>query len=128
MVEHAGWAGRYAVFAGDEFDFITAAGRAQPRRLRRAGRSHAHENLKAVADRAIERAVADPVDIAQHDAIHPQCLARADHDAAADSVEPQHIQRRIGGDAQSSPLADAEMNNSLLPPDYPLVKDDDDAA
>ena len=62
IVKHAGLAGRYALLARDEFDFIAAISRAQPRRLRRAGRSHANENLQPVADRAVERAVANPVD------------------------------------------------------------------
>ena len=125
IVEHAGLAGRYALLARDEFDFIAAIGRAQPRRLRRAGRSHAHENLQPVADRAIERAVADPVDVAQHDAIHPQCLARSDHDAAAGGIQPHHIERRAGGDAQSPPLADGEMNDALMPADDAAVEVDD---
>ena len=125
IVEHAGLAGGYALFAGDEFDFITAVGRAQPRRLRRAGRSHPHENLEPLADRAIERAVADPVDVAQRDAIHPQRLARTDHDAAAGGLKPHHIERRAGGDAQSAPLADGEMNDALMPADDAAVEVDD---
>ena len=125
IVEHASLAGRHALFAGDEFDFVTVIGRAQPCRLRRAGRSHPHENFQTVADRAIERAVADPVDVAQRDAIHPQRLARTHHDAAAVGVEPHHIQRRAGGDAQSAPLADGEMNDALMPADDAAVEVDD---
>src|SRR5450755_4352942 len=125
IVEYAGLAGRNAFFAGDEFDFITVVGRAQPSRLRRPCRSHAHENLETLADRTIERAVADPVDIAQHDAVHPQRLARAHHDTAAGGVEPHHIQRRAGGDAQSPPLAHGEMNDALMPADNPAVEVDD---
>ena len=58
IVEHAGLTRRYPLLARDQFDFITAIGRAQPRRLRHPGRSHPHENLKTLADRAIKLAVA----------------------------------------------------------------------
>src|ERR1700733_1335474 len=125
IVEHAGLAGGYALFAGDEFDFISAINRAEPRRLRRAGRSHPHENLQTLADRAIQRAVADPVDIAQHDAIHPQSLARADHDTAAGRIQPHHVERRAGGEAQSPPLADGEMDDALVPADNAAIEVDD---
>ena len=56
IVEHTGLAGRDALFARDQFDFIAAVWRgAQPCRLRRAGRSHPHEHLEPVADRLRER-------------------------------------------------------------------------
>ena len=74
---------------------------------------------------AIERAVADPVDVAQHDAIHPQRLARPDHDAAARGIELDDIERRAGGDAQSLALADGEMNDALMPADDAAVEIDD---
>src|SRR5882757_1324227 len=64
IVEYASLAGRHALLACDQFDFITAFRRAQPRRLRRAGRTHPHEHLKATVDRAVERTVADPVHVA----------------------------------------------------------------
>src|SRR5437899_8105299 len=122
IVEHAGLSRGYALFARDQLDFISAIGRAQPRRLRRAGRAHPHENLETLADRAIERAVTDPVEIAQHDAIHPQSLARADHDAAAGGLQPHHIERPAGSDAQSPPLTDSEMNDALMPTDGAAVE------
>src|SRR6202000_2923559 len=117
--------GRYALFARDQFDLIPAIGGAQPRRLRRAGRSHAHENLEPVADRAIEIAVADPVDVAQHDAIHPQRLARPDHDAAACGIKLHDVQRRAGGDAEALALADGEMNDALMAADDMAVEVND---
>src|ERR1700676_3206768 len=64
IVEHARLAGRHTLFARDQLDLIAAIGRAQPRRLGAAGRPHPHENLQPLADRAIERAVANPVDVA----------------------------------------------------------------
>src|SRR5882762_3979543 len=97
IIEHAGLARRNALFAGDELHFITTIDRAQPGRLRRARRARAHEHLDAGADDAIERAVADPVDVAQLDAIHPQRLARTNHDAAAGGFEPDDIERRGRG-------------------------------
>src|ERR1043166_374689 len=64
VVEHAGLAGRDALLARDEFDLIAVRTRAQPRRLRRTRRAHAHEHLDAVADHLIPHAVTDPVDVA----------------------------------------------------------------
>src|SRR6202000_2011459 len=117
--------GRYALFARDQFDLIPAIGGAQPRRLRRAGRSHAHENLEPVADCAIEVAVADPVDVAQHDAVHPQRLARPDHDAAAGGIELDDIKRRTGPNAQALALPDGEMRDALMAADDMAVEVDD---
>ena len=59
------------------------------------------------------------------DAIHPQRLARADHDAAARRIELDDIERRAGGDAQSLALADGEMNDALMPADDAAVEIDD---
>src|SRR5262249_15461417 len=72
IVEHTGLAGRDALFARDQLDLVTAVAAAQPRRLRRPRRAHPHKNLKARADRAIDLAVADPVDVAKLDPVHPQ--------------------------------------------------------
>src|SRR6266540_1530385 len=125
IVEHAGLAGRDALFAGNEFDLITAVDRAQPGRLRRARRAHAHEHLDPVADDAIQQPVADPVDVAQPDAIHPQRLTRPNHDAAAGRIELDDIERRAGGDAQPLALADREMNDALMPADCTAFEIDD---
>src|SRR3954454_5148360 len=125
IVEHAGLTWRYALFARDKFDLIPAIAGAQPSRLRRAGRAHPHENLESVADRAIDRPVANPVDVAQQDAVHPQRLARADHNLAARRVQPHHIQRRAGGDTQASSLADREMHDALMSADGASIKIDD---
>jgi len=125
VVEHAGLAWRYAFFAGDELDLIAAVDRAQPGRLRRTRRAHAHEHLDAVADDALQRTIADPVDVAQLDPIHPQRLAWTHHDAAARGIELDDVKRRAGGDAQSLALADGEMNDALMPADDVAAEIDD---
>src|SRR5665213_1607143 len=125
IVEHAGLSRSDALFAGDQFDFIAALGGAQPGRLRHPGRAHAHEYLEATADGAIEFAVADPVDIAQRDAIHPQRLARTDHDALTGGIEPHHIKRRAGSNPQPAALADGEMHDALMGADDAAVAIDD---
>src|SRR5882672_1407903 len=125
VVEHAGLARRNAFFAGNEFDFVSTVDGTQPGRLRRARRAHAYEDLDAIANDALERAVADPVDVAQPDAVHPQRLARPDHDAAAGGIELNDIERRGRGDAQPLALADGEVNDALVPADYMAVEIDD---
>src|SRR6185503_15898938 len=125
IVEHASLARRYALFAGNQFDLIAAIDRAQPGRLRRPRRTHAHEHLDAVADHALQRAVADPVDVAQLNADHPQRLARSHHDAAAGRIELDDVERRAGGDAEPLALADGEMNDALMPADCPAIEIDD---
>jgi hypothetical protein len=112
-------------FAGDQFDFIAAVDRTQPRPLRRPCRAHAHEHLDAVADDAVQRTVADPVDVAQFDTIHPQRLARSHHDAAAGGIELDDVERRSRRDAQSLALADGEMNDALMPADDVAAEIDD---
>src|ERR1700712_3782501 len=124
-VEHAGLARRHALFAGDQFDFVAAVDRAQPRRLRRTRRAHPHEHLDAVADDAVQRTVADPVDVAQLDAVHPQRLARSHHDTAAQGIELDDVERRAGSNAQPLALADGEMNDAPMPADDFAAEIDD---
>src|SRR5206468_6474630 len=124
-VDNAVLAGCNDHLAGDEFDLIPAVDRAQPGRLRRARRAHAHEHLDAVADDAIQRTVADPVDVTKANTIHPQCLARPHHDAAAGGVELDDIERRAGGDAEPLALADGEMNDALVTADDASIEIDD---
>src|SRR5262249_36317141 len=114
IVEHAGLARRDALLARDELHLVMAGRAAQPGRLWRARRAHAYENLEPLADRIVKRTVADPVDIAQHDAIHSQRLARTDHDAAARSIQSHDIERAACGNAQSLALAHREMGNPLV--------------
>src|SRR5262249_44042391 len=73
----------------------------------------------------IERAIADPVDVAQDDAVHPQRLARADHDAARRGIEPDDIKRRARSNLQSLALADGEMRNALMMAEHAATEIDD---
>src|SRR5262249_46279845 len=121
----AGLPGRDALLAADQFDLIMAVVAAQPGRLRRTRRAHAHEHLEPASDRAIDIAVADPVDVAQHDAVHLQRLTRADHDAPARPLEPQDIERRPGCDAEAAALPDGEIGDAVVLPDHAAVEIDD---
>src|SRR6185437_11221700 len=125
VVEHAGLSGRDALLARDQFDFVAAVAAAQPRRLRRARRAHPHENLETVADGVVEHTVADPVDVAKPDAIHPQRLARTDDDAVRRRVEPQHVKRLVGRNAQSLALADGEVRDALMGAEHAAIEVDD---
>src|SRR6266852_127113 len=114
VVEHAGLPRGHALLARDQFDLVMAVAATQPGWLRRAGRAHPHEYLEAIGHRAVDRAVADPVDVAKPDAVHPQGLARADHDAACRGIEPHHIERRARRDPKPLALADGEMRDALM--------------
>src|SRR5262249_6965789 len=95
---------------------VSTVGAAQPGRLRHPRRAHAYEHLKATRNRAVERAVADPVDVTQHDTIHSQRLARTDNNPARGSIEPHDVKRTAQGDAQSLALADGEVRDPLMAP------------
>src|ERR1700758_462332 len=95
IVEDTGLAGRHAMLAGGQFDLVAAIGGAQPRRLRRARRSHFYEELAAIlGKRLADLAIADPVDVAQHNAAHAQGLARPDDDLSPRCIKPHHIEWR----------------------------------
>ena len=48
VIEHAGLAGRHAMFAIDKFHFVAGGAVAQPGRLRRPGRTHLDEHFQLV--------------------------------------------------------------------------------
>ncbi len=73
----------------------------------------------------VDRAVAEPVDVAQPDTARAQRLARTDHDSPGGGVEPHHIERRAGGDAETTPLADGEMNDAVMMAEHPAAEIDD---
>src|SRR5262245_44822483 len=101
------------MLAVNQLHFIPVGAVVQPRGLRRTRRANLYENLAAVVDkRLIDRTVADPVDVAQHDPAHAQRFTRADNDAATLRVEPYHVQRHSGGDSETATLPDGEMNNA----------------
>ena len=83
VVEHAGLAGRNAVLAVDQFDFVAASTVPQASRPAAGASNVPSRTPRGDRRRAPHRArLADPVDVAQHDAAHAQRLARADDDAA----------------------------------------------
>jgi flagellar hook-length control protein FliK len=111
-----------------KIDLVIIAAAVQPSRLRRPGRAHFHKDLEAViGKRLTKRAVADPVNIAQEYAAHAQRLARADNDLTALGVEPHHVKRRAGGNAQAAALADGEMNDAGMRAQHAAVEIDDRA-
>ena len=72
-----------------------------------------------------ERAVADPVDVAQRDAAHGQRLARADDDALRRRVQRDDVERNGTGDLEALPLADGEMNDAVVAAQHIAIEIDD---
>src|SRR5262245_43497100 len=111
IVKHAGLPRRYAVLPGDQINLDALRATAEPGRPRRSGRAHPHEHLvPANTKRLLDRALADPVDVAQPHAARPQRLARADDDAPRRRIEPHHIERIASRDAKPAALSDREAN------------------
>ena len=78
-----------------------------------------------------ERAVADPVHVAQRDGARLQRLARADDDLRLGGVEP-HDEERLaacarhgGAEAEAAPLADRVMNDAGVAAQHAAVDMDD---
>ena len=60
--------------------------------------------------------------------MHPrgaQRRPRADHDAAVGGVEPHHVERLAGGDAEPAALADGEIDDAGMAAEHPAVEIDD---
>src|SRR5262249_43060736 len=115
-----------AALAGDETALDAGRAAGKPRRLRRPRRAHLDEHLvPAGAQRVIDAVLAQPVDLAQPHPAGAQRLARSDHDAARRRIEPHHIERMPGGDAEPAALADGEMNDAVVPPEHMAVEIDD---
>src|SRR5215831_10149804 len=126
VVEHAGLARRHAVLAVEEVDFDARPSPAQPCRLRRPRGAHLDEHLvPARAQRVVDGVLAQPIDLAQPHPAGAQRLARPDHDAARRRIEPHHVERMAGGDAEPSPLADGEMDDAGMSAQHAAVKIDD---
>src|SRR5262245_29635213 len=126
IVEHAGLAGRDSFLTGDEIDRDALAIPAQPCRPWRPGGANLDESLvPAVTQRLVDRAVAEPIDVAQLHAARTERFARSDHDAARGSVEPHHVERMAGRDAEPAPLADGEMDDAGVPAEPAAVEIDD---
>src|SRR6185312_16942427 len=88
-------------------------------------RAHAYEHFEPFADSAIERTVADPVYIAQYDAMHLQRLARTDDHTAVRGIELHDVKRRVGGDAKTAALSDSEMHDAVVAADNATIEIDD---
>ena len=57
--------------------------------------------------------------------LRAQRLARPDDDAPRRRIEPHHIERIAGGDAEAAPLADGEMDDAVVAAEHPAVEIDD---
>src|SRR5215470_6733776 len=124
LVEDAGLSGGNAVFTVDQFDFKTMRA-VQPGSLWRAHRADLDVDFAMTADRFVDRAIAQPVHIAQANAAGPQCFARADHNPAQRRIETHDIERRTGGNAKPAALTDGKMNNALMAAEYAALEIDD---
>src|SRR5215831_9452826 len=60
VVEDAGLSGGNTVLAGDQLDFKTIGTAVEPGGLRRAGRADLDVNFAMIADRFVNRAIAEP--------------------------------------------------------------------
>ena len=81
--------------------------------------------MPACTQRAINCALAEPVDLAQPHAARAQRLARTDHDAACCRVEAQHVERMAGGDAEAASLPDGEVDDAVVAAEHTTVEIDD---
>src|SRR5579863_10367890 len=80
VIEDASLAWRHAILARDQFDLDGAMGaEAQPRRPRRPRRANLHKDFGTPLHRLADRAVAEPIDIAEPDAARPERFVRTDH-------------------------------------------------
>src|SRR5882672_12410986 len=111
IVEHAGLPWRHTIFASNEIDLDAVRAAAEPGRVRRTSRAHPHEHLvPAGAERLLNAALADPVDVAQPHPAGAQRLARTDDDVPRLRIEPHHIERMAGRDPKPAPLANRESD------------------
>src|SRR5262249_34891100 len=126
VVEHGGLARRDAVLAVEEVDFDARPSPTQPCRPRRPRGAHLDEHLvPARAQRVVDGVLAQPIDLAQPHPAGAQRLARPDHHAARRRIEPHHIERMAGGDAEPAALADGEVDDAGMSAQQAAVKIDD---
>src|SRR5579872_564439 len=125
LVEHASLSRGNAVFAADQLDLKTVGAALQPSGLGRARRADLDVDFMMIADRCVDRSIAEPVDIAQANAAGPQGFAWADDNAARGGIETHDVERRTRGDAQSAPLTNSEMNDAVMVPEDAAVQIDD---
>src|SRR5690242_11972143 len=125
IVEDAGLPGGNAVFAADQLDFEAIGTAMEPGGLWRARRAHFDVDFAMIADRFVDRAIAEPVHVAQANATGPQCFARADHDAPQRRVKTHDIERRTGSDTKPAPLANGEMDDAVMAAEHTTLQIDD---
>src|SRR6516162_10392333 len=125
LVEDAGLSGGNAGFTADQFDFKTIGTAVQPGSLWRARRADLDVDFAMTADRFVDRAIAQPVHIAQANAAGPQCFARANHNPAQRRIETHDIERRTAGNAKPAALTDGKMNNAPMAAEYAALEIDD---
>jgi len=87
----------------------------QRRRGRRPGR--ADPRLDPLAGRRTV-AIAQPVDVADAEAVPEQGLARTDDHAPGFGLDPRDVQRLVRGDAETPALADGEPGDAAVAAHY----------
>src|SRR5271165_2519903 len=126
VVENTRLPGRNALLGVHEIDLDAVGAPAQPCRLRRPRGAHLDEDfVPARAERVIDRAFAQPVDVAQPDPAGAQLVARPDHHAARRGIEPHYIERPPRRDAEPAPLADGEMDDAGMRAEHATLAVDD---
>src|SRR5690606_23626400 len=106
VVDDTGLTGGNPLLRAGQHDLHTFRVAAQEGRARLARRAHAHGHLQALGRQVVERRGAEPVDVAQPDALGAEHLARADDDAALLRIELEDEQRLADRQAETAPLAD----------------------
>src|SRR3569623_618738 len=124
IVEHASLSGRDAFLTREQFDLAMVAVHPQMSRLGRAGRAYLDVKVSPFVCRVFERAVADPVDVAQRDDAFAQRRAWADNNLARSRIERDDIKRLSRSNADAAALADREVHNALMMAENPAAQID----
>src|SRR5215470_16557324 len=123
IVEHAGLSRRNTVLSGDQVDLDALCGAAQPGWPRRARRAHPYEHLVPAGTKGLlDRALPDPIHVAQPHAARAQRLARTDDDAPGRGLEPHHIERMASRDAEPAALPNREPNDAVVTAEHLAVE------
>jgi hypothetical protein len=113
VIKHAGLPRRYAMFAVHQFDLATRGAMPQPGCLGGTRRTDFNEHFAAViGKRFVERAISDPVYIAQHDPTHAQRFTRTNDDTPTIGIKLHHVKRRTSRNTETAALAHRKMNDA----------------